>query len=163
MQVSIHSDRLPQVMVTLVWMINPTQRGFPTQNQGIHWVNRLNTKPTGLCTVMTTLHAPSIPPWGIYQLSLTRKDRDPSLLLFKLFCLYPALAILFLPFSFLFLSHTLYNTGITPEHQSSDAKPQHAMTTHNPTTTVQIGEQNNVWNDFAWNMNEISCTIFNLC
>ena len=76
---SSHSDWPSEVMVTLMWTNKPTPEGLPIQNSGIHWVNKLKSKPTGFCTAMTTLQTPSIPSQGMHQLSFTRKDRYPSL------------------------------------------------------------------------------------
>ena len=69
----------PQVIVILAWANNCTPKGLPHWRPGIHWVNRLNSKPIKLCTVTTTLHTPSIPSQGLHMLSFTRKDRYPSL------------------------------------------------------------------------------------
>ena len=51
--------------------------------------------------------------------------------------------ILFLPFSFLLLSLTLIQTSKTPECQSSDAQPQHIMTTNNPYSNSTSWDQHN--------------------
>ena len=74
-----HSDLPSKVIVTLMWVNNPTPGGLPTQNSGIHWINRLNSKPIRFYTATTTLHTSFIPSGGMHQLSLTRKDRYPSL------------------------------------------------------------------------------------
>ena len=49
----------------------------------------------------------------------------------------PIPAILFL-LTFFFISelNILNSSAFTPEHQSLDAEPQHAMTTHDPTETI---------------------------
>ena len=60
----------PQVTVTLVWVNNPTLLGFLTKNLAFTWFNRLNSRPIGLCMVMTTLHTSSIPPLELQMLCL---------------------------------------------------------------------------------------------
>ena len=141
LQVTVTSH--PQVIVTLVWVNNPTSEGLPHTKPGIYWVNRLNSKPTRLCTVMTTLHILH-PTLGIACALLNKEGQVPiSTLPFKHAILFvPAPAILFLPFSSLLLSQTLNNPAITLAHQSSDTEHWHAMTTHSP--TVHVGKQNNV-------------------
>ena len=89
-----------------------------------------------------TLHST---PGILYALLHQEGQLPSSTLLFKhTISFLPAPAVIFLPFSFLLLSPTLNNPAITLEHQSSDAELWHAVTTHNPTTTVQVGKQNNV-------------------
>ena len=56
-------------------MIYPNPAWLPTQNSGIHWVDRLNSWLIGSYMVITTLHTPSISPRGLHMLFLTRKDR----------------------------------------------------------------------------------------
>ena len=59
----------------------------------------------------------------------------------------PAQAILFLPLSFLLLSHTLNKPAVTLECQSSDADPWHTVTMHNPYNSISW-EQNKAWKWF---------------
>ena len=70
-----------QVIVTLAWANNPTLSGFTTQNLAFIWFSKLNPRPIVSCMVMTTLHTSSIPPWKLYMLFFTRKDRYHTLLI----------------------------------------------------------------------------------
>ena len=100
----------------------------------IHWIIHGNDHPTHI------LH-----PTQGHASVLCRKDRYQ-------FCspvitnqsFVPIPASLSLPFSILLLNnHILIRPAATLGHQSLDAKPQHAMTTNNPTVIIQVGSHDN--------------------
>ena len=90
----------------------------------IHWVPHSDNHPTH------TLH----PTLGHASNLLHQEGQVPfsTLLVKQSISIVLAPAILFLPYSFLLLSHTINKPAVTPECQSLDAKPQHVMTMHNP-------------------------------
>ena len=114
-------------------------------------LNSVNWSPFGFVLVifhslgcmqpMTTLHTHSIPLWGMHLLSLATKDRylvsinpvtDHSKTTFHI---QMYLSHQFWPSIFhpdFWAQHNKY-PAVTPEHQSLDAEPQHAITMHNPT------------------------------
>ena len=131
-----------QIIVTLVWH-NPDPTCLATPNNGkMHLFNRPNTQPIRFHTLMTTLHTSAIPPRGMHQV-LCRKDRYQfysPVVTNKSFVPIPA--SLFLPFSILLLSYSIFNKlAVTPGNQSLDAKPQHAMTMYKPYNNSLVGNK----------------------
>ena len=111
-----HSDWPPQVIVTLLWMINPTPEGLPHSKPGIHlvwqttfiahWVMHGNNHPTH-----THHPTPGITYALLHQEGQVPQPTSPSITN----CSYePAPAILFLPFSFPLLSLTFKQTSNYP-------------------------------------------------
>ena len=121
-----------QVIMTLVWY-NPNHTCLAPQKMWCpfgwqtkfttHWVIHGDDHPTHI------LH-----PTQGHASVLCRKHRYQSLFsCYYYHSIVPIPARLFLPLSILLLNnHTLIKPAVTPWHQSLDAKPQHAMTTHSP-------------------------------
>ena len=92
---------------------------------------------------MTTLHTSSIPPWGMLQFSARRMGTNSTS------PVIPDQLSVPIPASLYNLIHpapehnTLITPTVTPECQSSDAEPQHAMTTNDPYSNSTSWDQHN--------------------
>ena len=65
-------------------LYNPNPTCLAPQNHGrIHSVDRLNSQPTGFCTVMTTLHTSSIPPGACISSAMPGRTGTIHYLLIK--------------------------------------------------------------------------------
>ena len=92
---------------------------------------------------MTTLHISSSPAWGMFQFSARRMGTNPASPVIPNQSFTPIPASLYNLIHPALEHNTLIKPTVTLEHQSLDAKTQHAMTTNDPYNNSPSWDQHN--------------------
>ena len=144
-----HLEAVSQVIMTGhtghhdLSVVQPNLTCLAPQTCGIHLVGRQNSQLIRSPMVMTPLHTSSIPPWGMLQFSIRRMGTNSTS------PVIPNQSFIPIPASLYNLIHpapehnSLIKPTVTPENQSSHAKPQHAVTTNDPYNNSTTWDQHN--------------------